>query len=151
MASGKSTLARQVAKDKASVLICEDALLAELYPGEITDVSSYARLSVRLKSAMRPIVIELLRNGVSVVLDFPANTIRQRRWLKEVVTEAGARYEFHFLDVPDAVCKSRLKLRVKSDPSRQSTDTEQMFDAMNQYFEAPSNEEGLNVAAGAKE
>ncbi len=39
---------------------------------DITDVSSYVKLSQRLKSAMRPLLLELLQGGVSVVLDFPA-------------------------------------------------------------------------------
>lgn len=154
MASGKSTLAdqmaRQMAAQKVLTLISEDKLLSELYPGEVIDVPSYARFSGRVKLAMRPILVDLLRNGVSVVLDFPANTVRQRIWLNELAEESGAQVEFHFLDSSEASCKARLKERFMEEPGRQATDTDAMFDAITRYFEPPSSDEGLEIIAHAE-
>lgn len=145
MASGKSTLARQIAQERAWILMSEDVLLASLYPGEITDVPGYVRYSSRLKSAMRPLLLDLLRKGTSVVLDFPANTRQQRQWIRELAMDADAPHEFHFLDCSDAICKARLQTRAVAEPERQATDTEAMFDAITRYFEPPSTDEGFDI------
>lgn len=145
MASGKSTLAKQISEKNSLMLISEDVLLGTLYPDEITDVSSYVRFSGRLKLAMRPLLIDLLRCGTSVVLDFPANTVEQRKWMKQVVLQAIAQYEFHYLDCPHSVCKAQLKERAVKEPERHATDTAEMFDAITRYFEPPSTDEGFEI------
>ncbi|MGQ7844410.1 AAA family ATPase [Granulosicoccus sp. 3-233] len=145
MASGKSTLARQIAAERASTMLSEDHLLAALYAGEVNDVSSYVRCSDKLKSAIRPVLIDLLRNGASVVLDFPANTVTQRRWIQDVIVQAGASHEFHYLHSSDESCKARLKARAIEEPQRHATDTVAMFDAITRFFEPPSNDEGFDI------
>ena len=52
-------------------------------------------------------IIDLLANGTSVVLDFPANTVNQRKWLKGIVVQADAHHEFHYLDSSDESCKAQ--------------------------------------------
>ena len=145
MASGKSTLARQIAEQSASTLISEDALLAALYPGEIHDVASYVHFSGKLKAAMQPVLIDLLRNGTSVVLDFPANTVKQRAWMNNLLKQTDAHHELHYLNCSDDSCKARLKIRAQQEPERHATDTAEMFDAMTRYFEPPSDDEGFDI------
>ncbi len=146
MASGKSTLAKQLAENNSLILMSEDVLLSALYPGDITDVSGYVKLSQRLKSAMRPLLLELLQGGVSVVLDFSANTVKQRKWITEIVVQADAQYEFHYLDSSHTICKAQLTERAVKEPGRHATDTTDMFDAITRYFEPPSNEKGFEAA-----
>ena len=145
MASGKSTLASKIAKQKTAVLISEDHLLGSLYPGEVIDVPSYVRCSGKVKLAMGQVVIDILVSGGSVVLDFPANTVKQRRWIKELLLQAGASHELHLLNYSDAVCKEQLRERAKKKPDRRMTDTEAMFDVMSGYFELPSSDEGFDI------
>ncbi len=145
MASGKTTLARKISQQMSSVLISEDDMLEKLYAGEITDVSSYVQRSQRLKAAIRPIIVGLLHSGTSIVLDFPANTIDQRKWLKEVIDESSALYEFHYLDCSNDVCKAQLRERAIKEPERRGTDTPEMFDAISRYFEPPASKEGFQV------
>src|SRR5256885_3036639 len=61
-----------------SVLVSEDSWLAGLYPGEMQSVADYVRCSTRLKGLMGAHVQALLDAGVSVVLDFPANTLDRK-------------------------------------------------------------------------
>ena len=145
MASGKSTLARQISEQHSLTLISEDALLNELYPEQIVDVSSYVEFSGKLKLAMTPILVDLLRNGASLVLDFPANTVNQRKWIKHVIAQANACYEFHYLNSSDAICKQQLKNRAVKEPKRHATDTPEMFDAITKYFESPTCDEGFEI------
>lgn len=145
MASGKSTLAKKVSERESSVLISEDVLLSQLYPNQVVDVATYVQYSENVKAAMGPLFIDLLDRGTSVVLDFPANTIDQRKWMANIVAQSGARSEFHYLNCSDAICKERLKMRVIREPDRQASDTEEMFDAITKYFEPPTTDEGFEI------
>ena len=142
--AGKSTLTRQLAEAPATVLISEDTWLAALYPGEIHELPDYVRRAGRLKKAMAEHVVALLGAGVSVVLDFPANTVANRQWMRGIFEAAGAAHALHFLDVPDEVCKARLRARNASGMHPFET-TDAQFDLISSHFAAPSQEEGFDV------
>ncbi|CAB3683771.1 hypothetical protein LMG26696_04542 [Achromobacter pulmonis] len=142
--AGKSTLAVRLASLPRTVLISEDAWLAALYPGEIREVADYARCAGRLRQAMGGHVAALVRAGLSVVLDFPANTRASRAWLRQVVDAAGCRHQLHFLDLPDAVCKARLRARNQSG-THPFTTSEAQYDAITAYFVAPQDDEGFEI------
>lgn len=145
MASGKSTLAKRIAQQNSSTLISEDELLGTLYPDQVVDVSSYIEFSGKVKLAIKRLLIDLLNNGTSIVLDFPANTVIQRKWIRDIVVQAGAHSEFHYLNCSDGICKAQLKERAVTEPERHATDTEEMFNAISRYFEAPSDDEGFDI------
>jgi len=147
--AGKSTLTRRLADAPATVLISEDAWLAALYPGEIVDLPGYVRTSTRLKQVMAEHVVALLAAGVSVVLDFPANTVSSRAWARGIFEKAGVAHRLHFLDVPDEVCKARLRARNASgEHPFETTDAE--FDLITRHFVAPSEAEGFHVVHAAQ-
>lgn len=144
IAAGKSTLAHRLAAAPATVLIAEDAWLARLYPGEIAALEDYVRCSGRLRGAMGPHVEALLRAGLSVVLDFPANTVASRAWMRGIVEAAGVAHRLHWLDVPDADCKARLRDR-NAAGGRDFAPSEADFDLFTSYFVPPSPNEGFDV------
>ncbi len=146
--AGKSTLTRQLAQAPATVLISEDTWLAALYPGEIHELPDYVRCAGRLKQAMASHVTELLAAGLSVVLDFPANTVANRQWMRGIFEAAGAANAVHFLDVPDEVCKARLRARNASGTHPFET-TDAQFDLIRSHFAAPSPDEGFDVVRHA--
>jgi predicted kinase len=145
MASGKSTLARELAAQENAVLLVQDELLNHLFPGEITDISEFVKYSSRLKNALGPHICALLSKGISVVLDFPANTRAQRAWFRELFKRANAEHQLHYVDASDALCKRQLKGRSEDLPagSRWTTDAE--FETITAYFQPPSEEEGFNL------
>lgn len=87
----------------------------------------------------------LLRQGVTLVLDFPANTLVQRRWLKGLAEQAGCSYCCHVLDVSDEECKRRLAARNLNGENPFATSAEQ-FDLITAHFSYPSEEEGLVIS-----
>ena len=129
MASGKSTLARDLAKQENAVLLVQDEFLDALFPGEITDLAGFLRCSARLRSALAQPVCDLLLRGISVVLDFPGNTKAQRVWVRELIERAHVEHELHFVDAPDALCKGQLAERSKSRPADAPWTTEAEFAA----------------------
>lgn len=144
IAAGKSTLTAQLGSLPSTIVISEDHWLSRLYAGDMASVADYVRCSGRLRQAMGPHVIALLQAGISVVLDFPANTLALRVWMRELFEQADADHRLHYLDVPDAVCKARLRARNKlGDHEYAATDAE--FDLITKHFVAPRAEEGFEV------
>ena len=97
IAAGKSTLAGRLARAPATVVISEDAWLAALFSGEMTSGADYLRCSHRLRQAIGPHVTGLLKAGISVVLDFPANTVQNRAWMRSLLEGTGAAHQLHLL------------------------------------------------------
>jgi hypothetical protein len=62
----------------ATIRISEDAWLACLYKDEQKTIEDYVRNSRRLREVMGDHIVTLLEAGLSVVLDFPANTPASR-------------------------------------------------------------------------
>ncbi|SRR6266545_3259869 len=144
IAAGKSTLAQRLAARPATLLISEDHWTSHLFADDLKTIEDYGRLSARLRAAMGPHVVEILRQGLSVVLDFPANTVRNRDWMRSLISAAQVAHELHLLDVPDAVCKQRLRERNAGGAHPfQASDAE--YDQFTSYFVPPGPNEGFNV------
>lgn len=143
IASGKSTLAGQLAQTPGSVLISEDQWLAQLYPGLIHSLADYQQHTQHLKNVLGPLVINMLRAGVIVVLDFPANTLAQRAWLRALAEQAGVEHRLHLLDVDEDTCRRRLRERNSQGDHPFNTSDEQ-FELICRYFVPPQADEGLH-------
>lgn len=141
IAAGKSTLAKQLAEAPDTLLIVEDAWLHALFDDQPRTGTDYMRCSARLKGALGPHVAQLLKTGLSVVLDFAANTPQQRAALKAMAPE-GSDVIVHVLDVPDAECLTRLQARNASG-RHPFTVTDAMFHQISAYFALPEPDEGL--------
>jgi predicted kinase len=144
IAAGKSTLCAELAVRPKTILISEDHWNTNLFPGELNTLEDYRRCSGRLRNTIEPHVADLLRIGVSIVLDFPANTVNNRLWMRRIFESAGAAHELHFLDISDTVCKQRLHQRNTSREHAFQTSDED-FDLFTSYFTPPTAEEGFNV------
>ena len=145
MAAGKSTLARDLARQENAVLLVQDEFLDSLFPGEITDIPGFVKYSSRLRDALAPHIHSLLSRGISVVLDFPGNTKAQRAWFRQLFEGAHADHELHFVDASEALCKRQLKDRSKGLPPGSAWTTDAEFEGITVYFQPPSEEEGFNV------
>ena len=145
MGAGKTTLARQIAEREGAILIVQDELLATLYPDSSVDIAEFVDRSIRLKAALAPHICALLSRGISIVLDFPANTPRQRGWFRGLFEQALVGHELHFVDASDALCKQQLKGRSSHVPADAPWTTEAEFEAVTAYFRKPAPEEDFNV------
>ncbi len=144
IASGKSTLAAELARAKGTVLISEDIWLDALYADRMSSVRDYVRCAARLRGVMGPHVAAVLEAGTSVVLDFPANTVETRAWMRGILERTAASHVLHVLDASDAVCLSRLQQRnAGGDHPFVVTDAE--FRRITAHFVLPAPEEGFEV------
>lgn len=140
MGAGKSTFARALATSLEAALLSEDDLLRELYPGQVIDLGTYATFSGRIRHALAGHICTLLRQGTSVVLDFPGNTPRQRAWFRQLIDSSGAKHQLHYLNVPDAICGQRRATN-GGDPLQDDA----TFDALLAHFAPPGREEQFSV------
>jgi predicted kinase len=146
LAAGKTTHARQLADDHHAVLISEDVWLSKLSDG-ISSFDDYLKWSRRCRSVMGPLIMDMLKAGVSVVLDFAGNRIDERAWARNLSEAAGSPHILHFLDVDEEQCLSRLLVRNDRKPEGLyfASTSEAEFRAICKYFQVPSPEEGLNI------
>ena len=145
MAAGKTTLAKKLAQKYGAIYIGEDDWLTMLYPTEISKLTDYLNYSGRLKSLLGAHVQTLLSHGVSVVMDFPGNTIKQRNWFKGIYENTDYHHLLHYIEASDQLCKRQLAKRSQTKPDDAAFTSEKEFDEITKYFQAPSDAEGFNV------
>ncbi|MEA1890024.1 MAG: ATP-binding protein [Pseudomonadota bacterium] len=145
MGAGKSTKSKQISQERNAVLISEDEWLSKLYPNQITSFDDYIHYSSLLKPLVKSHVLDILKTGTSVVMDFPANTVKQRMWFKELITEANAPNELIYLNVSNDICLRQIEKRHLEQPERAIYDTESMFIEVTKYFQEPYQSEGFNL------
>jgi len=145
MGAGKSTKSKQVAVDKRAVLLSEDEWLESLYPNQITSFEDYLKFSAQLKPLVKKHVQNILSVGTDVVMDFPANTQKLRKWFLEIASEVNANHQLIFLNLTNEQCLRQIAQRRIEQPERAAFDTEAVFIQVTNYFEAPESYEGLNI------
>ena len=144
IASGKSTLAKSLAAEWSAVLLSEDHWLSRLYHDQIKSVTDYVRFARQIREVVGPLVFDMLSVGVTVVLDFPANTPQDRKWLCGLADAVEVDHCVHYIEVDDETCRSRLHLRNhRAEHEFAATDAE--FDLITRYFRVPDENEGLHI------
>lgn len=144
IAAGKSTLAANLARAGNTVLIAEDVWLNALFSDQMSTGADYVRCSAKLRAVMGPHVASLLRAGVSVVLDFPANTVDTRTWMRGILQATGATHQLHVLSTPDDLCLARLRQR-NADGAHPFSVTEEQFRRFSEYYVPPTPDEGFTL------
>jgi predicted kinase len=109
--AGKTALARQLAADRSAVRLTKDEWLAALG-------SSPWDTSIREKveNELWRLAQEILRLGLSVVLDFGLWARIERDEMRSAARALGVAVELHFLDVPTHELWRRIEAR-NSQPS----------------------------------
>ncbi|UUX51272.1 ATP-binding protein [Nisaea acidiphila] len=144
IAAGKSTLAKRLAEQSGALLISEDDWMKGLFGPEMESFDDYIRYSARLRTVLASHLVTLLKAGNSVALDFPANTRKLRGWMRGIAEAAEVPALLHYLDLPEASCKARMRGRnAMGEHPFAPTDAE--FDLISGYFEAPDPGEGVPV------
>jgi len=146
IAAGKSTLAAELARKPGTVLIAEDEWLSTLFGDQMCSVGDYVLVSAKLRSVMGPHISMLLLGGLSVVLDFPGNTVGLRRWMRGMFEDVGAGHKLHYLDLDEEICKQRLRARNHA-RTHQFAASDAQFHQICAAFEPPSDAEGFDVIA----
>lgn len=144
IAAGKSTLAAEIKARGGSVVIAEDEWLHGLFGDQMATVADYVRCSGKLRKVIGSHVVDLLQSGTAVILDFPANTVQTRVWMRGLLDQADCPHELHLMVPPDEVCLERLRKRNESGAHPFAV-TEEQFHQISKHFEPPTEAEGFTV------
>ena len=145
MGAGKSTWSVKLANQENAVLISEDEWLARHYPEQIHDFADYLKYAKQIKPFIYAHIVQILGAGANVVMDFPANTKRQRQWFVKLCNDHGFEHQMAYVDCSDAQCLQHIEKRRLENPERAKFDTKEIFYQVSQYFEPPEDAEEINT------
>ncbi|MEP0521905.1 MAG: ATP-binding protein [Hyphomicrobiales bacterium] len=144
IAAGKSTLAADLVRTTGGILIAEDEWLNALFANEISTASDYVKYTSKLRTVMGPHIASLLNASVCVILDFQANTVESRSWMRGLLDNTNAQNQLHILNTPDEICLERLRER-NARGNHPFAPTEEQFLQFSKFFEAPRPNEGFTI------
>jgi hypothetical protein len=97
------------------VVFCEDEWIDTL-GFEIRSLDDFREASSKCRNLIRPLAIELLRLGVSIVFDFAGNTITSRHWVRAIFEAADVDHLLHVIEASDAECLANIHRRNDEKP-----------------------------------
>jgi len=130
--SGKTTLARRLARERGLVRLCADDWM-ETLGMSLWDISSRSKV----EQLQHDLLLELLDTGCGAVVEWGTWFRSERDALRESARQRGARVELHFLDAPDEELSRRISSRGREDPPVTLEDVA----TWREFFEAPTEEE----------
>jgi len=127
------------------VLISEDEWLSRLYPNQINSFDDYIKFAAQLRPLIKRHVQNILKTGTNVVMDFPANTKKQREWFNCLCEEINSESELIYLKISNELCLKQLTQRRIEQPTRAAFDNEEVFYHVTKYFEEPAKNEVATI------
>ena len=104
--AGKTTLASQLATDRGAVRLTKDDWLWALGPTPWATTTQ-----VKVNHQLWQLAQEIVRLGLSVVLDFGFAARTERDQVRSVARDLGVGVELHFLDLPVDELWHRIEAR----------------------------------------
>jgi predicted kinase len=144
--AGKTTLARALGRSLPAIVFCEDEWICTL-GFEIKSLEDFIKASAKCRDLIGPLAVDLLRFGVSVVLDFGGNTPKARQWVRGLFEAAGADHVLHHIEASDAECLANIHRRNDEKPAGiyWGDVSDEIFHAVTVFFDPPRPEEGFHV------
>ncbi|ABD67935.1 hypothetical protein Rfer_0177 [Rhodoferax ferrireducens T118] len=144
-AAGKSTYAKALATEKNAVRFAIDDWMHSLYGQDKPEAMSMEWVMSRVarcQSRIWTTCLQILATGTDVVLELGLLREQVRDRMQAMVEEAGHQASFSFVDADLQVRKQRVLHRNMEKGDTYSFNvTPAMFDAMERYFERPSQAE----------
>lgn len=137
--SGKSTLAKELAKDHSFVVLNCDEIMT-LFPPLIGD-ETYARVSENVKRFLYQKTLEIVQADVDVILDWGFWYKAERRAAEDYFTHRGIPVRWYYLDVSDETWEENIARRNKNLSSSDYLVDEGLKNKCLALFEPPDEKE----------
>jgi predicted kinase len=138
--SGKTTLAKQIERERRALRLTPDEWIARLFGADIAgEALDAARDPV--EAALWELAARVLALGVDVILDFGFWSRAEREEFRARAAALGAHSEIHFTDAPEQVLLARLAARNAALPPGTFRIDEARLRLWSSLFEPPTADE----------
>lgn len=139
--SGKTTLAKQIAQEKNAVRFTPDEWHLFLFGDDFHQDELHDERHDRVEELMWQVGQDLLKKGVSVLLDFGFWAKEQRDEKRADALSLGAGFQIFYLDTPMPELLRRLEIRNRSGENVFTAITKKDMEAWAALFQPPEEEE----------
>jgi predicted kinase len=142
--AGKTTYAIALAARAGAVRLSMDEWMATLFVADRPDPPSLPWALERLERCERQLwalAEQLIERDMDVVLDVGLSTRDQRERFRMLVAQTRASSKLHYLDVNVDTRRARVLQRGSQTRAQSFEISAAMFDAMEPYFEPPTDDE----------
>jgi len=138
--SGKTTLAKQIERERSALRLTPDEWIARLFGAELAGEALDAARDP-MEAALWDLAARVLALGVDVILDFGFWSRRERDDFRMRALQLGAESKLHYLAVPNEVLLERLAARNVQRPAGTfPIDAAQLL-LWSSWFEPPTQDE----------
>lgn len=110
--SGKSTYADKLRTENKAVLLSVDEITLAMFGRDAGE--NHDTYVERAENYLYEKSIEIIKTGISVVLDWGFWTKSERDFAKEFYRSHGVEYEFHYIDISDDTWRANINKRNRS-------------------------------------
>jgi predicted kinase len=142
--SGKTTLAKRIAKERSALCLSADTWVLRLY-GPDLPVAEFPRYRERVWELCWDVTRRLIALGVSVVLDFSFYRRAEREEFRRRTEALGARFRMFYLECSDDVLQARLRRRNRRHRNDVFPIAPEELAALAATFELPTPDEDPEV------
>ena len=142
--SGKTTFAKKLEKETDAIRFTPDEWLVRLY-NELPPSNEFDKYYYRCCDMAWNVAVEILKRGLSVILDFGLWKKKERDSYKKKISDLGAKYKLYYLSTEENIIKQRLKQRNENPAFGEIVITAEMFKYFSPCFEIPSPEEEAEI------
>ena len=146
---GKTTYAQKLCKENNAILLSVDEITLALFGQHCGD--KHDEYVERTEKYLLNKSLELIGNGINVVLDWGFWTKAERESVKDFYKSRNIEYELHYIDISDNTWKARLNKRnnavLANETSAYYVD-DNLALKFASIFEVPSQDEADSVFCG---
>ncbi len=143
MGFGKTTLAKQLAKELKAVRFTHDEFMQKLFPRHISE-DEFLKTCENVTDLIWDLAAQVINTGTDVILDFGFWSKKDREYARDKATNIGGKIIIHAILCDLDIAKQRVLKRTETNPNELYIDENCFNRRLNQY--EPVNEtEGFTV------
>ena len=139
--SGKTTYARELAKETNSLLLTPDVWQSELFPNDAAGERVAYENHFKIEKIMWDVAERVLSMGCNVILDFGCWTRVERDDFRNRAKMLGVEFKLHYMNVPHSELYRRLEERNKNLPEGAVYIPKSEMDKYIPMFQPPTDDE----------
>ena len=140
--SGKTTYAKKIVDEQGALSLSIDDEMINQYgvAGSDYPIEKRNEYKASVMEIIKSKIVENIRNGQSVVLDFGVWKKRDREYFRNLIESNGAEMQLIYLKASRALLLKRLNRRADIEKGKNFIITPEMLDERIAIFEEPNNE-----------